>query len=133
MDLRRVVIRLRMVAVDFGDAARLDVLREEAPAVADGEAQVVQAALVAAPGGVADDDGQHVDAEVVVVGAPDGTLEEEAAVAAAEVEDERGRCGRRGACQSRRPSAGSFLRAVCVHCDGSRISPAMGTPNSRSI
>jgi hypothetical protein len=82
VDLRRVVIRLRVVAVDLGDAARRDVLLQKALPVADGEAEVVQAALVAAAGGIADDDRQHVDAVVVVVGTPDGALEEEAAVAA---------------------------------------------------
>src|SRR5207253_2675418 len=96
VDLRRVVIRLRVVAVDFADAGRRDVPFEEALPVADGEAEVAQAALVAAARGVADDDRQHVDAEVVVVGAPDGALEEEAAIAAADVEDDRGPAAEEG-------------------------------------
>src|SRR5262245_14025553 len=37
------------------------------------------------------------------------------------------------ASRSSGPSGGSFFSAVCVHRDGSRISPGMGTPNSRSI
>ena len=49
---------------------------------------VAQAALVAAPRGVADDDGQDVEAEVVVVRPPDGTADQEAAIAAAEGEDD---------------------------------------------
>ncbi len=98
VDLRRVVVGLRVVAVDFGDAARLNVLRQEALPVADGEAEVAQAALVAAPRGVADDDRQHVNAQVVVIGPPDGALEKEAAVAAAQVEDDRG-----PAAEQRRP------------------------------
>src|SRR5262249_39051677 len=36
-------------------------------------------------------------------------------------------------CQSSGPSAGSRFSAVFVHCDGARISPGIGTPNSCSI
>ena len=35
--------------------------------------------------------------------------------------------------QFRYPVSGIFFNAVCDHADGSRISPANGTPNSRSI
>src|SRR5262249_50599830 len=86
-----VVVGLRVVAVELGHTAGREVLCQKALSVADGEAEVAEAALVAAPRGVADDDGEDIDAEVVVVASPDGALEEIAPVAAAEIDDERGR------------------------------------------
>src|SRR5205823_3541044 len=90
------VVRLRVVTVDLRHAAGRDVAVEEVARVADGEAEVRQAALVAAPRGVADDDGQDVEAEVVVVGPPHRATEQEPAVAAAEVEDDRGGAAEEG-------------------------------------
>src|SRR5262249_26841935 len=52
-------------------------------------AQVREPALVAAPGRVANDHRQQIDAKVIVVGPPDGAADQEPPVAAAQVEDER--------------------------------------------
>src|SRR5262249_50834320 len=81
--LARLGVRLRVVAVDFGDAGRLDVPFEQLVGADDREPEVGQAALVGPAGGVADDDGQDVHAEVVERGPPHGTAEQEVAVAAA--------------------------------------------------
>src|SRR5262249_32302420 len=51
---------------------------------------VREAALVGPPRGVAQRQGQDVDAEVVVVAPPDGAADEEASVAAADVDDDGG-------------------------------------------
>src|SRR5437763_1413217 len=75
--------------MDLGDAARLDPALEEFSTAGDRETEVDEAALVTAAGGVADDDGQDVHADVVVVRPPDGAADQEPAVAAAEVEDDR--------------------------------------------
>src|SRR5262245_49449490 len=90
IDLRGVVMRLRMIAVNLDNRAGFDMLGEEFAAAADGVLQVRQAPLVAAAAGVANDDGQRVDTEMVVVRPGDGTGEQEPTVAAADVEDDRG-------------------------------------------
>src|SRR5262249_21937469 len=66
VDLSRLVVRLRMIAVDLGGTVRRQVALKQAHSVGDGEADVAQAALVGATRGVADDDRQYVDAEVIV-------------------------------------------------------------------
>lgn len=78
-----------MIAMDFGDRAGFDVIGEQFSAAADGELDVRQAPLVAAFAGVADDDRQRVEAEVVVIGPGNGAADEISAIAAADVEDDR--------------------------------------------
>src|SRR6266849_4905439 len=78
-----------MVAVDLGSAAGREETRQERLAVADREAQVGQAALVAAARGVANDYRQNVDAEVIVIRPPHAAAEQEATIAAAQVEHQR--------------------------------------------
>ncbi len=90
VDLARLVVRLWMVAVDLGGTVRRQIAFQEADGIRDGEADVGQAALVGPPGGVADDDRQHINAEVIVVGPPDRTAQKESAVARAEIDHERG-------------------------------------------
>ena len=76
--------------MDLAHAARRDVLVKQLPAVAGGEADVGEAALVGTAGRVTQDEGQDVDAEVVMLGPPNGAAEQEPAVAAAEIENDRG-------------------------------------------
>src|SRR5262245_36471602 len=90
-DLAGIVVGLRVIAVNLGNSVRLNILAQESLGITDGEAQILQAALVAAARGIADDYGQDVDAEVIVVRSPDGAVNQVAPVATAQVEDER-RC-----------------------------------------
>src|SRR5215813_7181976 len=57
-------------------------------AVADSKSQVGQATLVPAAGGVADDDRKDIDAEMIVIRPPDGTLQQITSVAAPQIDDE---------------------------------------------
>lgn len=82
------VIGLGVVAVDFSDGCGRDVAFEEFASPRDAETDIGEAALVGAAGGVADDKGEDVDAEMVVLLAPEGAANEEASVAAAEVDDD---------------------------------------------
>src|SRR6516165_10573442 len=90
MDLGGIVVRLRMIAVQFSDAGRLDITLQKLSRVLDGEAEIPQAALIAAPGGVANHHGQHVDADVIVIGSPDSAADQEPAVAATKIQNQRG-------------------------------------------
>ena len=65
LDLSGIVERLRMIAVNLGDAGGFDVALQQLPPAANGEPQVGQAALVAAPGGIADDNRQDIKAQVI--------------------------------------------------------------------
>src|SRR5258707_8820467 len=89
MYLGRIIKRLRMVAVDFGHAPRLDVAFEEFATATDRETEVLQSALIAPPRSVTDDDRQNVDTQMIVIGTPDGTTEQEPAVAATEIDNHR--------------------------------------------
>jgi hypothetical protein len=62
---------------------------EQGGGMAHGKAKVGQAALVATPGGVPDDYGQNVQAEMVVVRPPHRAADQKPAVAAAQVQDKR--------------------------------------------
>src|SRR5262245_41170443 len=108
MHLRRVVVRLRMIAVDFADAVRFDPALQQLASAADGKANIGQAALVGALARIADDDRQRVDAQVVVVAPRPGAADEKAAIAAAQVKNDR-----RSAAEEIRPVeaalAGHFL------------------------
>src|SRR5262249_16110463 len=88
--LDRVVIGLRVIAMNLGDGAGFDVFGKKFAAAADGELEVRQAALVAAAAGVANDDRERVDAEVVVAQPADGAGEHVPTVAAADIEDDGG-------------------------------------------
>src|SRR5437867_1713297 len=78
-----------MIAVDLGDAAQFDPACEEFARVGDGEAQVLESALVAAPRGVADDYRKDIDAYMIVRPPPHGAVQKETSISAAEVEDDR--------------------------------------------
>jgi hypothetical protein len=88
--LGRRVERLGMVAVNFGKRVGRDVALEEFASADEGESEISQSALVAPPCGVTKDHGKDVDPKVVVVGPPDGTVNEEAAIATSHVEDDGG-------------------------------------------
>jgi len=87
VDLARLIIRLRMVTVDLGGTLWRQIALQEAHGVADGEADVAQAALIGPPRCVADDDRQNIDAEVVVVWPPYSAAEQKASVAATQIDN----------------------------------------------
>jgi hypothetical protein len=84
------VVGLRVVDVELVDARGLGALEEEGDGVAPGVLQVREPALARAPRGVLDRGRDEVDPEVVVRRPRERAAEEEAPVAAAEVEDARG-------------------------------------------
>ena len=86
MDLRGVVVWLRVVAMNLRDAARFDVAFEQFVPTEDDELQVRQSALVAAFAGVANDHGQDVGAEVIVRASPERTADGEPPVPATDVQ-----------------------------------------------
>src|SRR5262249_24668543 len=89
MHLAGIVVGLRMIAVNFGDAGRLHPTLQEGVRVAHGETHVGQAALIGPAGGVTDDDRQRIGAEVVMIWPPNGVTGPETPVAAAQVKDHR--------------------------------------------
>ena len=91
VDLARLIIRLWMIAVNFGGAVRRQVAFEQPHGIGDSKANVAQAALIAAARGIANDDRQNIDAEMIVIRSPDGAADQEAAIAAAEIDDQRRR------------------------------------------
>ena len=96
MHFRGVVERLRVVAMDFRRGPGREQATHERLAVHDGEADVGQAALVGPARGVAKDERQDIDADVVVVGPPDGAADQEPAIAAAKVDDQGGGSAKEG-------------------------------------
>ena len=133
VDLGRVVVRLRVVAVDFADASaarRSGRAARRPPPTA--KRTFVRPALVAALAGVADDDRQGVDAEVVVVRARQTALPirnrplpqpRSRTTGAVRPNRSASRAGRRRAA----PSARSASTAP-----GRGFRRRTGTPNSRS-
>lgn len=89
VNLGAIIIWLRVVAVDFADGCRGDVVGQQFPAAADGEPEVGEAALIAAPPSVANDDRQSIHTEVVAVRPGHCTPQQESPIAAADVEDNR--------------------------------------------
>src|SRR5260370_16091618 len=89
-DLICIIVRLRMITMDCTDAAGSDVAVEKFPGVAHRESKIGQAALVAPPGGIANDHGQDVQSEVIVCRPPHGAADQESPVAATQVQNNRG-------------------------------------------
>ena len=88
LDLGRVIVRLRMIAMDLRHTARFHVLFQQPFSITNGEANVRQTALVAPAGSVTNNDGQDVDAKVIVIRPPDGTADEKSAVATTKIEND---------------------------------------------
>ncbi len=105
--LAAVVVGLGVVEVDLVHARRSHVALDERLGVLDREAGVVQPALVGPSRRVADHHRQDVHGEMVVVRPGQRALEREAAVAAAEVHDDR-----RLAAEDRRPVERTRPRAA---------------------
>src|SRR6266496_2748913 len=84
-DLSGIVVRLRMIAVNLGDAARRHVLLNELQGAADGEAEIGQAALIAPASSITDHQRQNVKAEVIVRRPPDSTANQKSAIAASQI------------------------------------------------
>ena len=87
--LRRLVVRLRMITVNLGDAGPQNVLGEQLSPADDGKADVFESPLVAPAGGVADDDGKNIDGEMIAIGARQGAGDREPTVAAPYIEHQR--------------------------------------------
>src|SRR5262249_51196906 len=85
-----VVVGLGVVAMDLRDAAGVHGPVQEFVGLADGKAEVCQPSLIGPAGRVANHHRQKVEAEMIVVRPPDRAAEEVAAVAATEVEYDRG-------------------------------------------
>ncbi len=122
-----------MIEVDLRDAAGGDVGAHDRLGVLHGEADVVQAALVGPPGGVADDDREDVAGEVVVVRPAQGAEEGERPLP----QPSSSTTGRLAAEERRpveRPVFGGQAfdrRAGPIRLGQDR--PGIGTPNSVSI
>jgi hypothetical protein len=88
-----------MITVNLGHAGRAQILDKKPLGIDDRKEKVCQAALVASARGVAEDDRLGVDAEMVKSRPPDGAAKQEAAIATAKVEDQRGLRSAKESCQ----------------------------------
>src|SRR5436190_20199658 len=95
-NLCRIIVRLRVVAVDLGNTVRCCMALEKLMAATDGKANVAQSALVGPARRIADDYRKNVEPDMIVVGPPNGAVEEIAAVAAPKIEDDRRRAAKEG-------------------------------------
>jgi hypothetical protein len=91
MSLARVVIRLRVVEVNFGDGLSRDVLGHQRLGIFHAEPDVVEASLVGAPRRVTDNNREQIRCEMVMVGPGERTQQRVSAVAATEFQDDRRR------------------------------------------
>src|ERR1051326_2993593 len=78
-----------MIAVNLGDAAWSNVLRQKFASADDGKTQIRQAALISPARGVANHDWKDIAGQVVEVGPPEGTGKGKPPVSAADVEHHR--------------------------------------------
>src|SRR6516165_4380935 len=92
----RVMVRLRMIAVRFANGIVGKILRHEALRVDGGKANVAEPALVGAPRRVAQHQRQDVDSQVIMARLPDRAADQESAVAAAQVDHQRGAAAEQG-------------------------------------
>src|SRR5215468_5024250 len=91
MHVAGIVIRLRVIAVNLGYAARFHVPIQKIMSIANGEPDIGKPPLIGAPSGVADRERQRVNAQVQVARSPDRTADEKAAIPATEIEHHRPR------------------------------------------
>ena len=77
-----------MIAMDFRCAYRQE-RGDQRPCIHDAETNVRKASLIRAPHRIANDERKFIDAEVIVIGSPDGAADEETPVAAAKINHER--------------------------------------------
>ena len=85
----RVVEGLWVVQMDLGEARLGHVLSQESLRILDGEPHVVQPALIGPARGIADHDGQEIDARVVVIRPSQGAQHRVATVPAPQLQDHR--------------------------------------------
>src|SRR5437660_1126180 len=88
MNLRGIVIRLRMITMNLRHTRGPQIVRKESLSVAHREPKVLQPALVSPSGGVADDYRQHINAEMIVILSPNGAADQKASVAAAKIDND---------------------------------------------
>src|SRR5258708_1878839 len=90
MHLGWIVIRLRMIAVNLRHASGREVVVDKALPVAHRKSKIGNPALIAASRGITNDDRKHIDAQMIVVRPQTRAADQEAPVAAAEVENDGG-------------------------------------------
>ena len=119
-DLMPFVIRLWMIAMDFANAVIAEKARDELLAIDGGKADIRQAAMIGPPRRIAQYERQKIDADVVPIGMRERAAEQEAAVAAPEIDDQRS-----GTAEESRPNrSGRAAAASSARCVP--ISPAEG-------
>ena len=88
MDLRCVVIGLRVIAVDLGNASGCHIPLQELCCIDDGEAKICKPTLVAPTRRVANHHRENIDAQVVQVWSPHGASQKKAAIATTKIEND---------------------------------------------